>query len=59
LGLPENPPIDFQEVIYYAAPEKKQLNSLDEVDPELLETFNKLGIPLEEQKSYRELLLMR
>ncbi len=45
------PPIDFQEVIYYAAPKRKQLNSLDEVDPELLETFNKLGIPLEEQKA--------
>lgn len=45
------PPIDFQDIIYYAAPKKKpQLESLDEVDPELLDTFNKLGIPLEEQK---------
>ncbi|MFV0593862.1 MAG: Fe-S cluster assembly protein SufB [Draconibacterium sp.] len=45
------PPIDFQSISYYAAPKKKaQYNSLDEVDPELLETFNKLGIPLEEQK---------
>ncbi len=45
------PPIDYQDIIYYAAPKpKKKLNSLDEVDPELLETFNKLGIPLEEQK---------
>ncbi len=45
------PPIDFQEISYYAAPKKKaQYSSLDEVDPELLETFNKLGIPLEEQK---------
>ncbi len=45
------PPIDFQEIIYYAAPKKKpELESLDEVDPDLLETFNKLGIPLEEQK---------
>lgn len=45
------PPIDFQEISYYAAPKKKpKYNSLDEVDPELLETFNKLGIPLEEQK---------
>jgi Fe-S cluster assembly protein SufB len=45
------PPIDFQEIIFYAAPkQKKQLNSLDEVDPELIDTFNKLGIPLEEQK---------
>jgi Fe-S cluster assembly protein SufB len=45
------PPIDFQNISYYAAPRKKpQYESLDEVDPELLETFNKLGIPLEEQK---------
>ena len=45
------PDIDFQDVIYYAAPQQKpKLNSLDEVDPELLDTFNKLGIPLEEQK---------
>jgi Fe-S cluster assembly protein SufB len=45
------PPIDFQDIIYYAAPKKKpQLQSLDEVDPELLRTFDKLGIPLEEQK---------
>jgi len=47
----EIPVIDFQDIIYYAAPKKKpQLNSLDEVDPELIDTFNKLGIPLEEQK---------
>ena len=45
------PDIDFQEIIFYAAPKQKPtLNSLDEVDPELLDTFNKLGIPLEEQK---------
>ncbi len=45
------PPIDYQDIIYYAAPKQKaQYESLDEVDPELLETFNKLGIPLEEQK---------
>ena len=45
------PPIDFQETIYYAAPRNQaKYASLDEVDPELLETFNKLGIPLEEQK---------
>lgn len=44
------PPIDFQDIIYYAAPKpKKQLNSMDEVDPELKRTFDKLGIPLEEQ----------
>ncbi len=47
----EIPPIDFQNIIYYAAPKKKkELGSLDEVDPELLATFNKLGISLEEQK---------
>ena len=45
------PNIDFQAISYYAAPkEKEKLKSLDEVDPELLETYNKLGIPLEEQK---------
>ncbi len=45
------PPIDFQNIHYYAAPkQKKKLDSLDEVDPELLDTFNKLGISLEEQK---------
>jgi len=45
------PPIDLQDIIYYAAPKKKKkLDSLDEVDPELLDTFNKLGIPLQEQK---------
>jgi Fe-S cluster assembly protein SufB len=45
------PPIDYQEIVYYSAPKmKKVLNSLDEVDPEVLKTFAKLGIPLEEQK---------
>ncbi len=45
------PTIDFQSISYYAAPvQKAKLNSLDEVDPELIDTFNKLGIPLEEQK---------
>jgi Fe-S cluster assembly protein SufB len=45
------PPIDFQDIIYYSAPRKKpKYESIDEVDPELLETFEKLGIPLEEQK---------
>ncbi len=45
------PKIDYQDIIYYSAPKQKaKLNSLDEVDPELLDTFNKLGIPLEEQK---------
>jgi Fe-S cluster assembly protein SufB len=45
------PKINYQDIIYYAAPRpKKQLESLDEVDPELLETYEKLGIPLSEQK---------
>jgi len=45
------PKIDYQDIIYYSAPKpKKTLNSLDEVDKELLTTFEKLGIPLEEQK---------
>jgi Fe-S cluster assembly protein SufB len=43
--------IDYQDIIYYSAPKpKKKLNSLDEVDPELRETFEKLGISLDEQK---------
>ena len=43
--------IDYQDISYYSAPKaKKKLNSLDEVDPELLETFEKLGISLSEQK---------
>lgn len=47
----EIPAIDFQDLIYYAAPKKKaKLNSLDEVDPELLKTYEKLGLPKEEQK---------
>lgn len=45
------PPIDFQAISYYAAPKQKALKkSMDEVDPELVKTFNKLGISLEEQK---------
>ncbi len=45
------PPIDYQDIHYYAAPlQKKGPQSLDEVDPELLAAFKKLGIPLEEQK---------
>jgi Fe-S cluster assembly protein SufB len=47
LDIPE---IDFQALSYYAAPRKNAPQSLDEVDPELLKTFEKLGIPLEEQK---------
>lgn len=49
LDIPE---IDFQAISYYAAPRKKDgPKSLEEVDPEILDTFNKLGIPLEEQKA--------
>jgi len=45
------PKIDYQDIIYYSAPkQKKKLNSLDEVDPELLATYNKLGISLAEQE---------
>jgi len=45
------PPINYQDIIYYSAPKpKKVLNSLDEVDPEVLKVFEKLGIPLHEQK---------
>jgi Fe-S cluster assembly protein SufB len=45
------PPINYQDAIYYAAPKQKVApKSLDEVDPKILETFEKLGIPLEEQK---------
>ena len=45
------PPIDYQDIHYYAAPkQQKSLDSLDEVDPKILETFEKLGIPLDEQK---------
>src|SRR5437773_10324300 len=43
-------PIDYQNIIYYSAPKRKpSLKSLDEVDPEIKRTFDKLGIPLEEQ----------
>ena len=44
------PKIDFQAISYYSAPKKVSLGSLDEVDPEILATYSKLGIPLEEQK---------
>ncbi len=45
------PEIDYQDVVYYSAPKQKETKaSLDEVDPELLRTFEKLGIPLQEQK---------
>ncbi|HSS46713.1 MAG TPA: Fe-S cluster assembly protein SufB, partial [Burkholderiales bacterium] len=46
------PKLDYQDVIYYSAPKpKKQLASMDEVDPELRRTFEKLGVPLHEQKA--------
>jgi Fe-S cluster assembly protein SufB len=46
------PPINYQDIIYYSAPKQQsqKLDSLDDVDPELLDTFEKLGIPLSEQK---------
>ncbi len=45
------PPIDYQDIIYYSAPKKKpSLKSLDEVDPEILSAYQKLGVPLHEQK---------
>lgn len=47
LNIPE---IDYQDIIYYAAPRKKDPNSSEEIDPELKDTFEKLGIPLNEQK---------
>lgn len=46
------PPIDYQSIYYYAAPEQKEApKSLDEVDPQIVDTYKKLGIPLEEQKA--------
>ena len=47
------PPVDYQNIVYYSAPkQQKKLESLDEVDPELLRTYEKLGISLEEQKRF-------
>jgi Fe-S cluster assembly protein SufB len=43
-------PIDYQDLYYYSAPKKNPLRSLDEVDPEILRTYEKLGIPLREQE---------
>jgi Fe-S cluster assembly protein SufB len=43
------PKIDFQDIIYYSAPKAKKLKSMDEVDPELLRTFEKLGVPMNER----------
>ncbi len=50
-GKLDMPEIDFQAISYFAAPRKNVPKSLDEVDPELLRTFERLGIPLEEQKA--------
>jgi Fe-S cluster assembly protein SufB len=44
-----HPRIDFQDIIYYSAPKRKKLQSMDEVDPELLRTFEKLGVPMNER----------
>jgi len=45
------PPIDYQDIVYYSAPKvKEKVDSLDQIDPEILKTFEKLGIPLNEQK---------
>jgi Fe-S cluster assembly protein SufB len=44
------PPIDYQKIVYYSAPKQKVAARLADVDPEILRTFEKLGIPLEEQK---------
>ena len=44
------PEIDYQKISYFSAPKKSNLKSLNEVDPEILKTYNKLGIPIEEQK---------
>ena len=47
------PKIDYQDLYYYAAPKKKeQLKSLDELDPEIRKTYEKLGIPIQEQKMF-------
>ncbi len=45
------PAIDYNSIIYYSAPKKRSLKSLEEVDPEVLKTYEKLGIPLHEQKA--------
>src|SRR4051812_41573091 len=48
-AMVHHPPIDYQSTIYYSAP-KPKLKSMDEVDPELLEMYEKLGIPLKERE---------
>jgi len=55
-AMVDYPKINFQDMYYYASPvKKKELNSLDEVDPEILEVYNKLGISLKEQEVYATL----
>src|ERR1700716_2816366 len=49
-GRVDYPKIDYQDMYYYSAPKRKALQSLDEVDPEILKTYEKLGIPLREQE---------
>merc|ERR550514_2191606 len=49
-SITQYPPIDYQNISYYAQPKSMKNNSVDSVDPELLATFEKLGIPLNEQK---------
>src|SRR3546814_18854003 len=51
LAKVEFPPVDFQDIVYYSAPKSKKdgPKSLDEVDPELLRTYEKLGVPLHER----------
>jgi len=57
---PKYPKIDYQDLYYYSAPKslQDQPKSLDEIDPEIRKTYEKLGIPLLEQKDYQVLLLM-
>ena len=52
---PKYPKIDYQDLYYYSAPKsvKDKPKSLDEVDPKLIETYKKLGIPLDEQKKIK------
>ena len=49
-AMVEYPDINYQDIVYYSAPKQNTVDSLDDVDPEILATYAKLGIPLEEQK---------
>jgi len=54
------PPIDYQNIVYYSAPKQKpSLDSLNQVDPELLKTYAKLGIPIDEQKRLSNVAVTR